>query len=528
MKTRTLLTILVICVTAALTWSIMAAQRPSNPQPEKALIDELVLANRMLSSPELGVLDAFGHVSVRSRTNPNHFYISRYVAPGIVTAADIIENDLDSKPVNGARNDQYQERFLHGEIYKARPDVMAIVHSHTPELVAFGVSSVRLRSGDDNVPIYDIRKFNNGRSGILDTPVLAKSMAQALGKSDEILLLGHGAVMVSSSIYGVVSGANSLRGAAQVQQQLISMGGTFDSNPRRVAPNAPPAPPRAPVVPSGTGGGSGGDRAWEYWKQMVTPLIAGPNSLPRAAARRAGQSEEQEAITNLVIANRVLSSRELGILGATGHVSVRSPRNPNHYYISRYVSAGVVKASDIIENDLDSKPVAGPRSDEYQEVYMHGEIYKARPDVMAVLHAHTQEIVAFTESSVALRPVVNGGVFIGDGLPMHDIRKFDPREGIIRTAALGKTVADALGKKPGVLLKGHGIALTGSSLQDLASRAYNLRMNARIQQQAIALRGNINYLDGQPPAAESGSRSAAADSGYNRAWEYWKQIIPVN
>ena len=77
MKTRTLLTILVICVTAALTWSIMAAQRPSNPQPEKALIDELVLANRMLSSPELGVLDAFGHVSVRSRTNPNHFYISR-------------------------------------------------------------------------------------------------------------------------------------------------------------------------------------------------------------------------------------------------------------------------------------------------------------------------------------------------------------------------------------------------------------------------------------------------------------------
>ena len=67
---------------------------------------------------ELGVLDAFGHVSVRSKTNPNHFYISRYVAPGIVTATDIIENDLDSKPVKGERNDQYQERFLHGEIYK--------------------------------------------------------------------------------------------------------------------------------------------------------------------------------------------------------------------------------------------------------------------------------------------------------------------------------------------------------------------------------------------------------------------------
>jgi ribulose-5-phosphate 4-epimerase/fuculose-1-phosphate aldolase len=522
MKTRTLFTILTICCTAVLLRTT-AAQTPPNAQSEKALIDELVLANRMLAS-ELGVLDAFGHVSVRSRTNPNRFYISRYVAPGIVTAADIIQNDLDSKPVNGQRNDQYQERFLHGEIYKARPDVMAIVHSHTPELVAFGVSSVRLRSGDEEAPVYDIRKFNNGRSGILDTPELARSMAQALGKNDAVLLLGHGAVVVSSSVYGVVSGANSLRNAARLQQQLISMGGTFDANPRRVAPNTPRAQ-RAPVVPSGTGGGAGGDRAWEYWKQSVTPLIAGPNRIPRADAARSGTSPQQETINNLVLANRMLASRDLGILDSAGHVSVRNPTNPNHYYISRYVSAGVVKASDIIENDLDSKPVAGPRSDEYQEVYMHGAIYKARPDVMAVLHSHTPEFVAFSDSSVALRPVVNGGVFIGDGLPLHDIRKFDPRESIIRTPELGQTVALALGKKPGLLLKGHGIALTGSSLQDLVSRAYNLRMNARIQQQAIALGGKITYLDEQPAAAAAAS--ASANGGYNRAWEYWKQIIPV-
>src|SRR2546425_5474343 len=152
MNMRTLLTILAICGTAVVL-TTTAAQRSPNTPPEKALIDDLVLANRMLASPQLGFLDAFGHVSVRSRTNPNRFYISRYVAPGIVTAADIIQNDLESKPVNGQRNDQYQERFLHGEIYKARPDVMAIVHSHTPELVAFGVSSVRLRSGDEEAPV---------------------------------------------------------------------------------------------------------------------------------------------------------------------------------------------------------------------------------------------------------------------------------------------------------------------------------------------------------------------------------------
>jgi ribulose-5-phosphate 4-epimerase/fuculose-1-phosphate aldolase len=523
MKMRTLLTIFVICSTAV-ALRTTAAQAPSNSQSEKALIDDLVLANRMLASEELGVLDAFGHVSVRSRTNPNRFYISRYVAPGIVTATDIIENDLDSKPVNGQRNDQYQERFLHGEIYKARPDVMAIVHSHTPEVVAFGVSSVALRTGDDEeVPIYDIRKFNKGRSGILDTPELARSMAQTLGKNNSILLLGHGAVVVSSSVYGVVSGASGLRSAARMQQMLISMGGTFDLNPRRAAPGTQRAA-RAPVVPSGTGGGAGGDRGWEYHKQMMMPLITGPNRVPRADAGRTGAQDE--TINDLVLANRMLASRQLGILGTTGHVSVRNPRNPNHYFISRYVSAGVVKASDIIENDLDSKPVAGPRSDEYQEVYMHGEIFKARPDVMAVLHAHTPEILAFTESSVSLRPVVNGAVFIGDGLPMHDIRKFDPREGIIRTPELGRTVGVALGKKPGVLLKGHGIALTGSSLQDLVSRAYNLRMNAIIQQQAIALGGKITYLDEQPPA--SASAPAAAGGGYNRAWEYWKQIIPIN
>ncbi len=523
MKMRTLRIALAICGTVV-ALATTAAQVPPKSPTEKALVDELVLANRMLASQEIGFLDALGHVSVRSRTNPNRFYISRYIAPGLVTAADVIENDLDSNAVAGARKDEYQERFIHGEIYKARPDVMAIVHSHTPELAAFSVSSVRLRSGDRELPVYDVRKFNDGRFRIIDTPALGRSMAQTLGKDDAVLLWGHGAVVASSSVYGVVSGANALRVSAQLQQQLISMGGTWDSNPRRVAPNAPTTGVRQAVVPNGTGGGSGSDRAWEYWKQRVTPRISGPNRIPRADSPRT--SAQQETINNLVLANRMLSSRELGILDASGHVSVRDPNNPNRYYISRYVSAGVVKASDIIENDLDSKPVAGPRPDEYQEAYLHGEIYKARPDVKAVLHSHTSEFVAFSDSSVALRPVVNQGRFIGDGLPLHDIRKFDPREAIFRTPALGRSLADALGTAPGVLLKGHGIALTGPSLQDLVVRAYNLRLNARIQQQALALGGQVSYLEGQ--AASAAAQAATAGSGSNRSWEYWKQITPVN
>ena len=107
------------------------------------------------------------------------------MSPGIVTADGIIENDLDSKPVTGERSDQYGERFLHGELFKARPDVMAIVHSHTPELVAFSVSSVPLAGGDAVVPIFDIRKVNNGQSGILSTPALGQSFAESVGKSDD-------------------------------------------------------------------------------------------------------------------------------------------------------------------------------------------------------------------------------------------------------------------------------------------------------------------------------------------------------
>lgn len=509
----------------------VVAQSHAPSRPEQALIDELVLANRMLASEEIGFLDAFGSVSVRSRSNAGHFYVARFVSPGLVTAEDIIEYDLDGKPVSGERNDDDEERFIHGEVYKVRSDVMAVVHSHTVELAAFGVSSVPLRTGDSIVPIFDVRSFNNGKSGAVSTPALGRSLAQSMGSRSAILLLGEGAVVAAPSIYSLVRSADRLRTSARLQQQLIALGGQWDPNPQRVAPNLPPpATATRLMVPTGTGGGTGPERVWEYWKQIVTPLITGPNKLPRATHPAPRTDAPDHAITDeLVYANRILSHKELGILGAYGHVSVRNPRNPNHYFISRYVSAAFVTPNDIIENDLDSNPVAGPRSDQYQEIYMHGEIYKARPDVMAIVHAHTPQIVAFASSSVILRPVINEGTFIGEGLPMHDIRKFDPREILINTPELGHSVATVLANKPAVLLKGHGFALTGSSLHNVVARAYQLRMNAKIQQQAIALGGNVTFLDqpeetsppGQPPIPKKSGSGAQDD----RAWEYWRQLV---
>lgn len=520
----------------------MVTRGPSPVSPvspaDKTAIEDLAIANRILASSQLEILDAYGHVSVRSTSNPNHYFISRYVSAGVVVPGDIIENDLDSVPVNGPRDDQYQERFIHGEVYKARPDVMAVVHAHTPELVAFGVSSVPLHTADAApFPLWDIRKFNDGNSGIITNPALAKSMAESLGKSNMLLLFGHGVVIVDTSLYRLVNRANGLRRGAQVQMQTIALGGqpNYLDMPRGAEPAA--AAQKTPNAPRGTGGTEGVERSWEYWKKEAQSAMKSQANAPKPAS---AASPRDRAIDDLVLANHMLASTELGILDSMGHVSVRDPDNPSHYFISRYVSPGSVTASDIIENDFDSKSVSGNRTDEYQERYIHGEIYRVRPDVMAVVYAHTPELVAFGQSTVTLRPVVNSGTLIRDGLPIFDIRKFNDggQERIVSSAQLGKSLAGALGMRPAVLLQGQGVVVVANSLYNLVGRAYGLRINAKIQQEAIALGGKITYLDPLPgaksPRASPGQSvptkapfGSGGGTAGDRAWEYWRQIVTV-
>ena len=156
MKIRTLTVAgaMLFASAAWLPWSAspVQARAQSAASADQAAITDLVLANRILASEGVGVLNVYGHVSYRSRTNPNRFFIARNKAPGLVTARDIYESDLDGKPVAGTPSDVYAERFIDAEIYRARPDVMAIVTAETPELVAFSVSSVPMH-GDDPPPI---------------------------------------------------------------------------------------------------------------------------------------------------------------------------------------------------------------------------------------------------------------------------------------------------------------------------------------------------------------------------------------
>jgi HCOMODA/2-hydroxy-3-carboxy-muconic semialdehyde decarboxylase len=222
----------------------------------------------------------------------------------------------------------------------------------------------------------------------------------------------------------------------------------------------------------------------------------------------------------------------MGFLDSAGHVSMRNPENPNQYFLSRYIASGSVTPADIVVYDLDSVPVGRNRNDGYQERFLHGEMYKARPDVNAVVHSHTAELIMYGASTatVRLRPIMNGGTFIGDGLPLHDIRKFRTgNENIISTPVLGRSLGQVIGNKGAVFLLGHGMATVDSSVYGLVGRAEALRENARIQTQAIALGGNVTYLDPVPPPAPVAPNAPArvTGEGGGRGWQYWVRKVSI-
>ena len=222
-------------------------------------------------------------------------------------------------------------------------------------------------------------------------------------------------------------------------------------------------------------------------------------------------------IDDLVTANHILANE--GVLDGYGHVSVRTPGNPNHYYLARAGAPGLVTAADIVEYDLDSNPVAGGTASGYTERFIHGEIYKARPDVMAVIHCHCSEVIPFANTGVSLQPMHHMGWFIGQGVPVFEIRKAaGETDMLIRTPALGKAVAESLGGKSAVLMRGHGAAIAAPSLHLVVGMSYYLNLNARLQYQAMQLgqvSGNkVGYLDAEE------SKKAVQD--LERSWDYWK------
>ena len=239
------------------------------------------------------------------------------------------------------------------------------------------------------------------------------------------------------------------------------------------------------------------------------------------AASVASQSvgpTRQALIDELVVANHILANE--GVLDGYGHVSVRSPSNPNHYFLARAGAPALVRAADITEYDLDSKPVTNASATGYIERFIHGEIYKARPDVMAVVHCHCPEVIPFGVTSVPMRPIYHMAFFIGEGVPVFEIRQAaGTTDMLIRTPDLGRALARTLGDKSAALMRGHGAAVAAASLHLVVGKAYYLNLNARLQLQAMQLSGDkVTFLDPEE------AKKAAQD--YERSWDFWKSKLP--
>ena len=208
------------------------------------------------------------------------------------------------------------------------------------------------------------------------------------------------------------------------------------------------------------------------------------------------------------------------MIDAYGHVSLRSPRNPQRYYLARSVAPELVKEEDLIEYDLDSHPIDDNGRESVLERFIHGEIYRARPEVTCVVHNHSPSVVPFSVTGVPMRALYHMAAFIGAGLPNFEIR--DVRKGtdlLIRDAALGRALAQTLGEKPAALMRGHGAVVVGENLPRAVGRSVYLEQSARMQMQAIALAGSagsINFLD------EAEVQASVARQDYYRAWPLWR------
>jgi len=249
---------------------------------------------------------------------------------------------------------------------------------------------------------------------------------------------------------------------------------------------------------------------------LIAALIALP-ALSQTPAKKPA-STPPALVQELVTANHILANE--GVLDAYGHVSVRDPKNPQHFWLARHMAAGTVTASDIIEYDLDSKPVSGDPSTGYTERFIHGEIYRARPDVMAVVHCHCPDLIPFGVSSVPLRPVYHMAGFLEEPVPIFEIRSAGGlTDMLIRSPELGKALAQSLGSKPAALMRGHGAVVVAPSLHVVVGRAYYMNMNARLQEQALLLGGSVTYLDPEE------AKKTGAQDGFERAWDYWKHRL---
>ena len=226
-------------------------------------------------------------------------------------------------------------------------------------------------------------------------------------------------------------------------------------------------------------------------------------------------------IEDLAAANRILA--EHGVIDGYGHVSVRSDRDAQRYFLSRAIAPELVTEHDIMEYDLDSTPIDPQGRESVQERFIHGEIYKTRPEVNAVVHNHSPSVIPFGITAEPLRPIFHMAAFVGLGVPTFEIR--DAEEGtdlLVKTSYLGQALARTLGTKPAALMRGHGAVVVGENLPRAVGRSIYLEISAKLQVQAMTIagpRGKIVCMD------EREVHASVPPQNYGRAWNMWRTKV---
>ena len=228
---------------------------------DRALIDKLVLANRILYRQ--GVVDGFGHVSVRHDRSADHFLLARNMAPGLVRREDIVTFDLDGAPLDAAGRRVYLERFIHAEIYRARPDVQSVVHSHSPNVIPFGVTGTSLQpvfhmSGflAEGSALFEIRDVAGDTDMLISSASLGVALAAALGSRSTVLMRGHGSTVVGASLEQAVYRAIYAEVNARLQTQARQLGEVTYLNANEAAKAAATNDTQLP-------------RVWDLWTREI-------------------------------------------------------------------------------------------------------------------------------------------------------------------------------------------------------------------------------------------------------------------
>jgi ribulose-5-phosphate 4-epimerase/fuculose-1-phosphate aldolase len=264
---------------------------------------------------------------------------------------------------------------------------------------------------------------------------------------------------------------------------------------------------------------------------VVIVLLSASGLLAPAARAQSSPSQSSPltsdpalapVIDDLVVANHILADQQ--VVDAFGHVSVRHPTHPDHFLMSRNLAPALVTAADIVEYDQDGNPIGAPAGfSHFLERFIHAGIYRARADVKAVVHTHSPAVIPFSVTATALQPVYHMSAFLAPGVPVFEIRDTAgaATNMLISNLELGKALADKLGDKNVMLMRGHGDVVVASTLPMAVFRAVYTETNARLELQALGLGGGVVFLSKE----EGESAMKALDQIHLRAWDLWKRKV---